>query len=41
MFAQVKKLLHLFDMGLIDEAGLARGLAYEATHRPSQPSSRR
>ncbi len=37
MFNQIKRLLHLFDIGLLDEAGLSRGLAYAAARGPRPP----
>lgn len=32
MFSEIRRLLHLFDIGLIDEAGLVRGLDCAARH---------
>ncbi len=38
MFIQVKKLLALFDAGLLSERGLAMALEYDAKHKARPPA---
>lgn len=40
MFIQIKKIVHLFEIGILSERGLAVALEYEALH-PTPPSRRK
>jgi len=40
MFTQIKKIVHLFEIGILSERGLAMALEYEALH-PTPRAARR